>query len=137
MEATAQTGAEVPPSTSEGISTVGTLRRLGETFLSVLHNRLELLTVELKEEKHWAVATLILAVIAAGLAFTSIVAILITVAVLVPEEARKWVMLGICFVVIAGLVVCVFQLRAKLKRPPMLCDSLEQLKKDMACLREN
>lgn len=133
MEATAQT----PPVTAEGISTAGTFRRLSETFLSICHNRVELLTLELKEEKHWAVATLILAVVAAGLAFTSIIAILVTVAFLVPEEARRWVMIGICAVTIAGLVGCVLGLKAKLKRPPMLNQTLAELKKDIQCLKEN
>jgi uncharacterized membrane protein YqjE len=133
MEATAQT----PPVTAEGISTVGALRRISETFLSVLHNRLELLTLELKEEKHWAVATLMLAVMAASLAILSIVAIFVTIAFLVPAEARPWVMLGICAATIGGLLFCVFSLKAKLKRPPMLNDTLAELKKDMACLKEN
>ena len=137
MEATAHTAAETPPSNAEGISTVGTLRRISETVLSIFHNRLELLTTELKEEKHWAVGTLVLAVIAAGLAFTSIVAILVTVAVLVPEDARKWVMLGICAVTIGGLLYCIMSLRAKLKRPAMLHDTLAELKKDIECLKEN
>ena len=133
MEATAQT----PPAPAEGISTAGTLRRVSETFLSIFHNRIELLTLELKEEKHWAVATLMLAVLAAGLAFTSIIAILVTVAFLVPEEARKWVMLGICAVTVGALLGCVFALKAKLKRPPMLSDTLAELKKDIQCLKEN
>lgn len=133
MEATAQT----PPVTAEGISTAGTLRRLGETFLSIFHNRVELLTLELKEEKHWAVATLMLAVIAAGLAFTSIIAILVTVAFLVPDDARRWVMIGICVVIIASLVGCVLALKAKLKRPPMLNQTLAELRKDIQCLKEN
>ena len=133
MEATAQT----PPVTAEGISTAGTLRRISETFLSIFHNRIELLTLELKEEKHWAVATLMLAVIAAGLAFTSVVAILVTVAFLVPAEARPWVMIGICVVLVGGLVACFFQLKAKLTRPPMLNETLAELKKDIECLKEN
>jgi len=132
MEATAQT----PPVTAEGISTVGALRRISETFLSILHNRLELLTLELKEEKHWAVATLILAVMAASFAILSIVAIFVTVAFLVPAGARPWVMLGICVLTIGGLLFCVFSLKAKLKRPPMLNDTLAELKKDIACLKE-
>jgi uncharacterized membrane protein YqjE len=133
MEASAQT----PPVTTEGVSTAGALRRISETFLSIFHNRLELLTLELKEEKHWAVATLVLAVIAAGLAFTSIIAILVTVAFLVPASARPWVMIGICLVTIAGLVGCVFALTARLKRPPMLNETLAELKKDIQCLKEN
>ena len=137
MEATARTAAETPPPTAEGISTAGALRRISETALSIFHNRLELLTLELKEEKHWAVATLMLAVIAAGLGFTTIIAILVTVAVLVPDEARKWVMLGICAVTIGALLYCVMSLRAKLKRPAMLHDTLAELKKDIECLKEN
>ena len=132
MEATAQT----PPVTAEGISTVGALRRISETFLSVLHNRLELLTLELKEEKHWAVATLMLAVMAASFAILSVVAIFVTIAFLVPADARGWVMLGICALTLGGLLFCVFSLKAKLKRPPMLNDTLAELKKDIACLKE-
>jgi uncharacterized membrane protein YqjE len=133
MEATAQT----PPVSAEGLSTVGALRRISETFLSILHNRLELLTIELKEEKHWAVATLMLAVMGASFAVLSVVAIFVTIAFLVPPEARPWTMLGICLVTIGGCVGCVLALKTRLKRPPMLCDTLEELKKDIACLKEN
>ena len=132
MDATAQT----PPPSAEGISTVGALRRISETFLSVLHNRLELLSLELKEEKHWAVATLMLAVMAASLTILSIVAIFVTVAFLVPPAARPWTLLGICLLTVGSLVACVLSLKAKLQRPPMLCDTLEELKKDIACLKE-
>jgi uncharacterized membrane protein YqjE len=133
MEATAQS----PPAAAEGISTAGTLRRISETFLNILHNRLELFTLELKEEKHWAVATLMLAVMASSLAILSVVAILVTVAFLVPPAARPWVMLGICVITIGGLLACIFGLKAKLKRPPTLCDTLAELKKDIECLKEN
>ncbi|HWN95782.1 MAG TPA: phage holin family protein [Methylomirabilota bacterium] len=133
MEATAQT----PPATAKDISTAGTLRRISETVLSILHNRFELVTLELKEEKHWAVATLMCAIMAASLAVSSIVAVLVTVGFLVPPEARPWVMIGICVVTIGGCVACVLVLKAKLKRPPMLADTLAELKKDIECLKEN
>jgi len=133
MEATAQT----PPATAENVSTASTLRRVSETFLSILHNRLELITIELKEEKHWAVATLMFAVFAATFGILSIVAVVVTVAFLVPPEARPWVMIGICVIFIGGLLFSIFQLKAKLKRPPVLADSLTELKKDIECLQEN
>jgi uncharacterized membrane protein YqjE len=133
MEATAQT----PPATAENVSTASALRRLSETFLSILHNRLELITLELKEEKHWAVATLMFAVLAAAFAILSIVAVLVTVAFLVPAEARPWVMIGICVIFIGGLLFSIFQLKSKLKRPPVLADSLGELRKDIECLKEN
>jgi uncharacterized membrane protein YqjE len=131
-----QAAAETPPPTAEGLSTGNTLRRVSETFLSILHNRLELLTLELKEEKHWAVNTLILAVLAASFSILSIVAVLITIAVVVPEPARPWVMVGISALMIGGLVFCVVSLKARLKRPPMLQDTLAELKKDIACLKD-
>lgn len=132
MEATAQT----PPVTAEGVSVADALRRISETFLSILHNRLELITLELKEEKHWAVVTLMLAVSAATFGILSIVAVLVTVAFLVPAEARPWVMIGICVIFIGGLLYSIFSLKAKLKRPPVLADTLAELKKDIACLKE-
>jgi len=132
MEAVTQT----PPETAEGISTAGTLRRLSETVLSILHNRLELLTLELKEEKFWAVGTLIVAVLAASFAILSIVAVLVTIAFLVPAEARGWVMVSISIMMIGGLVACVLNLKAKLNRPPALADTLAELKKDIECLKD-
>ena len=133
MEATAQT----PPVSAEGISAAGALRRISETFLSVLHNRLELATIELKEEKHWAVATLMLAVMTAALGVISVVAVFVTIAFLVPAGARGWTLLGLCILTVGGCLFCLLSLKAKLKRPPMLCDSLNELKKDIACLKEN
>ena len=132
MEATAQT----PPVSAEGISAAGALRRISETFLSILHNRLELITLELKEEKHWVVATLMFAAFAIVFGILSVVAILVTVAVLVPAEARIWVLPGICFVTIAGFIVTVLGLKKKLKLPAPLVDTLAEIKKDIACLKE-
>jgi len=133
MEATAQT----PPATAENVSAASTLRRVSETFLSILHNRLELITIELKEEKHQAVATLMFAVFAATFGVLSMVALLVTVAFLVPAGARPWVMLGICLFFIGGLLFSIFGLKSKLKRPPVLADTLAEIEKDIACLREN
>jgi uncharacterized membrane protein YqjE len=131
MDGTAQT----PPETSEGISTTGTLRRISETFLSILHNRLELMTLEIQEEKHWAISMLMLAAFAIAFGILTIVAVLVTIAVLVPAEARVWVMPGICLVTIGGTVVCALALKKKLNRPAPLGDTLAELRKDIACLR--
>ena len=132
MEATAQT----PPVSAEGVSAAGALRRISETFLSILHNRIELMTLELKEEKHWVVATLMFAAFAIVFGILSIVAILVTIAVLVPAEARVWVMPGICLLTLAGLAVTALGLKKKLKRPAPLTDTLAEIKKDIACLKE-
>ena len=128
--------ASEPPDTAERQSTASALKRLSETVLSILHNRLELLTIELKEEKYWAVGTLIAAVLAASFAILSIVAVLVTIAFVVPPEARPWVMIGISAIMIGGLVACIFTLKARLNRPPALAETLAELKKDIACLKD-
>jgi len=121
--------------TPDHISTIGTLRRLGETLVSTLHNRIELLTLELKEEKYWLIATLVFVAGAVVFGLLSVVAILVTVAVLTPPSARPWVMLGICVVCVGGLLFAVLGLLKKLKRPAPLTETLNELKKDMECLK--
>jgi uncharacterized membrane protein YqjE len=133
MEAAART----PPAAAEGSSTLGTLRRISETFLNILHNRLELLTVELKEEKHRAVATLFIALLAGGLANLAIVTIVVTIAFLVPESARPWVLIGLSVLLIAATAACALAIKARLKEPPTLCGTLAELKKDIECLKES
>jgi uncharacterized membrane protein YqjE len=121
--------------TPDHISTIGTLRRVGETLLSTLHNRLELLTLELKEEKYWLVGTLLLAGFAIVFGLLSVVAILVTVAFLTPAEARPWVLIGLCVVCVGGLLFSVLKLMHKLKRPAPLVDTLNEIKKDIECLK--
>jgi uncharacterized membrane protein YqjE len=129
--------AAPPAATSPSeVSGTGTLRRLGETLISTLHNRLELLTLELKEEKHWLVATLLFALFAFLFGFLSVVAIFVTVAFLTPPEARPWVLVGLCAACIGALLFSVLGLMKKLKRPAPLGDTLAELKKDIECLKD-
>ena len=132
MDASAQ-GAEQPA--TEHISTAGTLRRIGETLLSTFHNRVELLTVELKEEKFWLVSALMFAAFALVFGILSVVAILITIAFLTPEAARPWVLVGICLLCVGALLVSLLALKKRLKRPAPLADTLAELRKDIQCLK--
>jgi len=131
-EATATSSAAAPPNEN---SAADNLKRLGETVLSTLHNRFELLTLEVKEEKYWLTRTLLFASFALVFAILSIVAILVTVAFLTPAEARPWVMGGICVVCVGGTVFFMIALEKKLKREPPLKDTLAELKKDIECLK--
>lgn len=119
------------------VSGTGTLRRLGETLLSTLHNRLELLTLELKEERHWLIATLLFALFAFVFGLLTIVALFVTVAFLAPPEARPWVLVGLCVVCMGALLFSVLGLMKKVKRPAPLADTLAELKKDIECLKED
>lgn len=120
---------------AEHISTTGTLRRISETILSTFHNRLELLTLELKEEKYWLVSALTFAALAIVFSILSVVAIFVTVAFLTPENARPWVLVGLCVVCLGALSFCVLGLKKRLKRPAPLADTLAEIRKDMECLK--
>lgn len=134
MDAT--TTAPSAATSPDHVSGSGTLRRLSETLLSTLHNRLELLTLELKEEKHWLIATLLFGLFAFVFGLLTVVAIFVTVAFLTPPEARPWVLIGLCVVCIGALLFSVFGLLKKLKRPAPLTDTLSELKKDIECLKD-
>jgi uncharacterized membrane protein YqjE len=111
------------------------LRRIGETLLSTLQNRVELLTVEIKEEKLWLVSALVFTGLTLVFAILSIVAVLVTIAFLTPEAARPWVLVGICLLCLGGLAFVVFGLKKRLARRPPLAATLGELRKDMECLK--
>ena len=114
----------------------GSVRRVAETTLETLRNRIELFAVELEEEKHWLVSTLLLA--AASIFFGSIAVLVITalVVLLFPESARPWVLAAFCLFYL-GLAVAAGQgLRKKLhhKTPP-LSGTVGEIKKDIEWIR--
>lgn len=110
--------------------------RLGDTLLNTVRNRLELLRVELEEEKQWFLATLCWTAISLFCGFTALLVITFTAAILVPDSARWFVLIGFCTLYVAGTVVSVVMLRRNLKqRPPPFQDTVEELRKDIACLR--
>jgi uncharacterized membrane protein YqjE len=133
MDSTAPAEAEA---SAEHVSTIGALRRIGETLLSTVHNRLELIALEWKEEKYWATSTLMVAAAAIAFAILSVVAVFVTIAFLCPPGARPWVLIGLCLVCIGASVFSVLTLKKRLQRPPVFAETLDELKKDIACLKE-
>ena len=111
-----------------------TLRRLTNTILAILQNRLELLLVELQEERLRLVHTLLLTggVVVLG-CFTLALAVSALVVVVWDEFGVKglWVMSGL------GLICTLLTywwLRVRLKNWPLLAGTLAELKKDRECL---
>lgn len=119
---------------AEGI--LGSPRRLAEAFLSTLQNRVELLALDLDEEKYWLITALIWAALAIFLCILAVLLVLFTIVFLSPERARPYVLLGLCFVLIALALGAVAGLRRQWKEKAIpLSDTLSELKKDLACLR--
>jgi uncharacterized membrane protein YqjE len=109
------------------------LRRLGTTFLGILQNRLELLVVELQEERHRLFHALLLtaAIVALGLVTLALAAFALVVVV--------WTEFGVMgLVTLIGLslvstLLAYWRLRVRLKNWPLLSGTLAELKRDREC----
>lgn len=124
------------PSRTSGTGLFASIRRLGDTALATVQNRVELLAVELAEEKRWLVETLIwtgAALFFCGLALLTITA---TIVFLVPANARPVVLIGLCVLYSAVAVFAVTKVRARTKDKEIpLSSTVGELKKDLAWLR--
>lgn len=119
---------EVPPHFLE------TLRRIGAGALGMLQNRLELLIVELHEERFrlFDALLMVLAIVALGTCTLALAAA--AVVVLLWKSCGilgLFILGGVCLVL--TLVVC-WRLYLRFKNWPLLAGTIEQLKKDRECL---
>jgi len=115
----------------------GSIRRAADNCLSGVHNRVELLSLELQEEKLRLVRLLLWTGAALFSAFLAITILTIAIIALVPsEESRRVVLWGFAVLyVIITIVICV-KLRNEVKNsPPPLADTVGELKKDVEALR--
>src|SRR5215207_6497687 len=112
------------------------VRRMADTCLSSVHNRVELFGLELQEEKLRLVRLLLWTVAALFASFLAITVITIAVVWIFPQENRA-VVLGI-FAVFYTILATVLglKLRSEIKNaPPPLADATAELKKDLDALR--
>jgi uncharacterized membrane protein YqjE len=118
------------PGAGQGGGLRARARRLLEVILTMIESRLELASLEFREELlHW-----ISVVLLAGLAFFlgQIGLLLLTLAMVALFPGHEVLTLGIAgSLYLAGAIACVVTLRQRLKdRPPPFVDSVAELKKD-------
>ena len=112
------------------------LRRILDTALSTVQNRVELFAVELQEEKSWLVSTLLWAAAMVFFCGLAIILVLATIISLAPVSWRPWVLAGgaLVFVWLAINSIAGFRRSLRDKRPP-LSDTVGELKKDIEWIR--
>ena len=112
------------------------VRRVADTCVSSVHNRVELLAVELQEEKIRLVRLLLWTGAALFAAFLAITVITIAVVMVVPDDKRNIAVMGFGVVYALVAVVIAVKLRGEVRNaPPPLADTLSELKKDLQSLR--
>jgi uncharacterized membrane protein YqjE len=113
---------------------VGASRRAAQRTLDIGANRLELLIVELHEERERLLLTLAMALGAAALSLLAGIAFTIGVMVLLWEHSPA-IAMGVLMVLYGGGAVFLFIRVIKLQRTcEMFTATLEQLRKDRECL---
>jgi uncharacterized membrane protein YqjE len=114
----------------------GSVRRVADTCVSSIHNRVELFALELQEEKLRLVRLLLWTGAALFSAFLAITVITIAVVYMVPEEGRKIAISGFALLYAITAVVLAMKLRSEVRNaPPPLADTMAELKKDVQALR--
>lgn len=110
---------------------VGDMRGIASTGVRAVRTRLELLAIELKEEKAWLVRFLIFAVVSLYL-LTFGLLLGISALVLFASEANRPAILGICAGVflLAGVGAGAYVYLASKKRHPLFQETIAVLKGD-------
>ena len=119
---------EVPPP-PPGI--LNSLRRLAQTGVAVVQNRVALLSVELEEQKVRVVRLLVLAGVAIFLGNTALLAFSAALVILVGDQARVPVLVGLGVIYGGGAIWAMMALRKELRSaPPPFEETMSELKKD-------
>lgn len=115
---------------------LASLRRMAETALRTLQNRVELFAAELQEEKSWLIATLLWTAAVVFFGGLAIIFVVGTVVYLAPESARPWVLGGFTVLFVYLAVNAVVGLRRSLRdKPTPMADTIGELKKDLDWIR--
>lgn len=125
---------EAPHSAATGM--IGSLRTLGDGLIASVQDRLELLAVELQEEKFRLVQTFLWISAAVFTGMLAIVFASLTVVYLFWDSARLAVLGGLTVLYAAALVGIIIAFRRYLARQPTpFAVTLHELKDDRACIR--
>jgi uncharacterized membrane protein YqjE len=124
-----------PVEQTQGI--LASLKRLLRTLLSIAQNRLELLLVEVQEERTRLIEAFLLAISIVALGAMTLVMVTFTVVAIFWENHRMAVLVGLSLFYLVVTLVAYWRLRHRLKNWPAFPATLAELKKDKAWLDEH
>ncbi|AOK28921.1 MULTISPECIES: phage holin family protein [Burkholderia] len=117
-------------------SSHGPLRRLLGSAFALLQTRLELVGIEIAEEKERLLAMLFLGLAAMTLATMALVSLTALVAIVFWDSYRWQALAAITGLYAFGALVCVLKVRAGLRNAPAIFDAtLNELEKDRELFR--
>ena len=111
-----------------GFGLLGSIRRMFDNAVGAVHSRIELVVVELQEERDRAVSILVWSGVLLFLAFMAIVAFSFCV-ILAFWQYAIWAGLGLGVLYLIGAVIAATFIRKRLKAP-FFAETMNQLRKD-------
>lgn len=114
-------------------SLFGSLKRVGELAVATAHSRIELFSVELREEKYRFIEALLLTAAAIALGVTALTLVTITVVVLFWENGRVPALCVLSALFVIATLVLVRLLKKRLASAPGFSGTLRELEKDRSC----
>lgn len=115
---------------------LGSLRGLADGLIGSAHDRLELLAVELHEEKHRLIQIFIWISAVVFLAMLAMVFVSMAIVVLFWDTARVAVVCSLAGTYVAALIATVIGFKRYLKRQPKpFAATLSELREDRECIR--
>jgi uncharacterized membrane protein YqjE len=122
----------------EATSIVGDVRGLASTGLRAVRTRLELLAIELKEEKAWAVRFLMIGVAALYLLTFGLLLAIFALALWASEENRPAILAGFAGLFLAaGIAGVAYIVAQSKKRHPLFQETIAILKGDEKALHQS
>ena len=120
------------PETKPGVW--ASLQRILDALLATAQNRVELFAVELQEEKHRLVEAILCAAAVAAFGMMTLTLVTFTVVILFWENGRLAALAGLSVLYLIGTALAWRALQARLKARSAFASTLDEIKKDRACL---
>ena len=114
----------------------GSVKRLLNAALAGVENRIELFLVELREERFRVFDVLLLGCAAAVLGFMALLTVTITLVVIFWDSARVPVLVVLSASYSLATIGALWRLKVRLRSWSSFSATLDELKKDRACLEE-
>ncbi len=125
---------DTSPEPSPGLFSA--VRRLLNTALAGVENRIELFLVELREERFRVFEVLLLGCAAALLGFMALLTVTVTLVVVFWDSARVQVLVVLSACYSLATIGILWRLKVLFRNWSSFSATLDELKKDRACLEE-
>lgn len=125
------------PPESETPGLIESLRSLAVNLIGTLHDRVELFSLELEEERTRLIQTMVWISIALFLGMMAAVLLSLTIVYLFWDSARIFVLIGLTLLYSGGLAVAVVSVRRSFARQPRpFAATLSELQEDKSCIQD-